>query len=76
MGAKVDKDCMFAITADYRPDNENKPVYYVLAANRRKAKTKFKDRIPQLTIYDCVRVRQEKRIEDIMGNPDRYIVIK
>ena len=74
--AKYEDQCLFAITADYRPDNENKPIYYVLAPNRRKAKTKFKETITWLKIYDCIRIRQENKIQDIMEHPEKHIIIK
>lgn len=74
--AKYEDQCLFAITADYRPDNENKPIYYVLAPNRRKAKSKFKEVITWLTIYDCKRIRQEDKIQYIMEHPDKHIIIK
>jgi len=74
--AKYEDQCLFAITADYRPNNENKPVYYVLAPNRRKAKSKFKEVITWLTIYDCKRIRQEDKIQYIMEHPDKHIIIK
>lgn len=74
--AKYEDQCLFAVTADYRPNNENKPVYYVLAPNRRKAKSKFKEVITWLTIYDCKRIRQEDKIQYIMEHPDKHIIIK
>lgn len=74
--AKYEDQCLFAITADYRPDNENKPTYYVLASNRCKAKTKFKEIITWLTIYDCKRIRQEDKIQYIMEHPEKHIIIK
>lgn len=74
--AKYEDQCLFAITADYRPNNENKPVYYVLAPNRRKAKSKFKEVITWLTIYDCKRIRQEDKIQYIMEHPEKHIIIK
>ena len=74
--AKYEDQCLFAITADYRSDNENKPVYYVLAPNRRKAKTKFKETITWLKIYDCTRIRPEDIIKDIMEHPDKHIIIE
>lgn len=74
--AKYEDQCLFAILADYRPNNENKPVYYVLAPNRRKAKSKFKEVITWLTIYDCKRIRQEDKIQYIMEHPDKHIIIK
>lgn len=74
--SKYEDQCLFAITADYRPNNENKPTYYVLAPNRRKAKSKFKEVITWLTIYDCKRIRQEDKIQDIMEHPDKHIIIK
>ena len=74
--AKYEDQCLFAITADYRPNNENKPVYYVLAPNRRKAKSKFKEVITWLTIYNCKRIRQEDKIQYIMEHPDKHIIIK
>lgn len=74
--AKYEDQCLFAITADYRPDNENKPVYYVLAPNRCKAKTKFKEIITWLKIYDCTRIHQDDKIKDVMEYPDKHIIIK
>lgn len=74
--AKYEDQCLFAIIADYRPSNKNKPVYYVLAPNRRKAKSKFKETITWLTIYDCTRIRQEDKIQYIMEHPEKHIIIK
>ena len=74
--AKYENQCLFAITADYRSNNENKPIYYVLALNQCKAKTKFKETITWLKIYGCIRIRQENKIKDIMEHPDRHIIIE
>lgn len=74
--AKYEDRCLFAITADYQPNNENKPIYYVLALNRREAKIKFKETFTWLKVYDCIRIRQEDKIKDIMEHPDRYIIIE
>lgn len=74
--AKYEDQCLFAIMADYRPNNENKPIYYVLAPNQRRAKTKFKETITWLKIYDCIRIHQEDKIKYIMEHPDKHIIIE
>ncbi len=66
---------MFAITADYRPHNQNKPVYYVYAGSRREAIEKFQRRISWLKVYECKLVDGETA-RDIANHPYNNIVIE
>ena len=65
---------MFEITADYRPNNPNKPKYYVLADSRREAKEKFEQIISWLKVY-TVKTVDEDLAEKILRHPGRNIII-
>lgn len=69
----LDQYTLFCITADYRPHNEHKPHYYVLAGSKVQAKRRFSQRISWLKIYDCEPVEHEKA-EYILMNREHYIV--
>ena len=65
---------LFSITADYRPKNENKPVYYVLAYDSKMARERFSDKISWLKIYSCEKITDSVKIDEIMFHPDKHIV--
>ena len=64
---------LYAITADYRKHNENKPVYYVLASNAKAAKEKFASRITWLDIYGVEEVLDAQLKDKIISHPRQYI---
>lgn len=64
---------LYAVTADYRKHNLNKPVYYVAATNAKTAKEKFKSRISWLDIYAFEEVIEADRKEQIISHPEKYI---
>ncbi len=73
---------LFVVTADYRPNNPNKPHYYVVIdsdANMKKmrklAQRKFEDRISWLKVYDVKKV-EEQEAEEILKNPLRHTIIR
>lgn len=65
---------LYKITADYRPNNPNKPVYYVIATSKSEAKKKFSDRISWLKIYDVVEYIGDST--EILAHPDKHIIIR
>lgn len=65
---------MYEITADYRPGNQNKPTYYVLARSKKEAKDKFERRISWLKVYDCEEV-DAKIAKAITASPFEHIII-
>lgn len=64
---------LYAVTADYRKHNSNKPVYYVAATSAKTAKEKFKSRISWLDIYAVEEVVEADRKEKIISHPEKYI---
>ena len=66
---------MYVVTADYRPNNHNKPRYYVIAASMKEARAKFSAVISWLKIYN-VELVAENESADIMKHPDKHIIIE
>ena len=54
----------FIVTADYRPNNPNKPTYYVRAENKRECKKKFERWFPWLKVYDV------QEFDGVLGDDD------
>lgn len=51
-----DKSCginLYKVTADYNKYNTHHPEYYIFARNIREAKSRFKNFLPWLHIYEC-----------------------
>lgn len=67
------KPTLFCITADYRPKSENNPKYYVMAENRRSAKSIFSGRISWLRIYGAEPYDGDPN--EILSHPDRHIIL-
>lgn len=65
---------LFEITADYRPNNPNKPVYYVLADCKKEAKKRFNNIISWLKVYSIIEI-DEVVAENILNNPMKHIII-
>lgn len=63
---------LYEVTADYRPQNPNKPKYYVIANNKREAKRKFSDLITWLKIYE---VKEIENGDEIISHPEKHIII-
>ncbi len=64
---------LYAVTADYRKHNPNKPIYYVAGHNAREARERFKEHITWLDIYGVGEVADAKRINEILNSPYHYI---
>lgn len=64
---------LYAITADYRKNNPNKPCYYVAGHNPREARQRFKERITWLDIYQTEEITDEARVSEILNHPLQYI---
>lgn len=45
---------IFQIIADYRPNNPNKPHYYVWGTSKAEAKRRFSNKMPWLKIYNTI----------------------
>ena len=67
---------LYAITADYRPKNPNKPIYYVMAKSRREAKQKFQNMISWLKVYDIKELNKDESNKIITDGPLKHIMIK
>lgn len=65
---------LFEISADYRPQNPNRPVYYVLANCRREAKKKFNSIISWLKVYSVAEVDKDVA-KEILDNPMKHIIL-
>ena len=65
---------LYKITADYRPNNQTKPAYYVIAKSKSEAKKKFSDRITWLKIYDVAEYSGDET--EILHHPDKHIIIR
>ena len=66
---------LYVITADYRPNNPNKPKYYVVASSKKEAREKFSRLISWLKIYGVEVVDPSKSIH-IINHPEKHIIIK
>ena len=70
----MEKVKLYEITADYRPNNPNKPKYYVRAKNKSEAKKRFDNKIGWLKIYS-VHECSEDMARKVVGNPQHYIIV-
>ena len=66
---------IYAVTADYRPKNPKKPIYYVLGNNKKEAKKRFSNVISWLKIYDIRELNQEEERELKNKGREEYILI-
>ena len=64
---------IYKITADYRPNNSNKPTYYVMAHNKQSAKKTFSEVISWLKIYSCEECDSEEE-NRILSDPCHYFI--
>lgn len=67
---------MYEVTADYRPENESPPKYYVTADNKKEARQKFKAKISWLKILSCEEVTDQTLVLRVFSMPERYILIE
>ncbi len=65
---------LYEVTADYLPNNPNKPKYYVVASSKKEAREKFSDIISWLKIYR-VDLVDEDIADDIIKQPQNHIII-
>jgi len=65
---------LYEVTADYRPNNLNKPKYYVVAASKKESREKFSSVISWLKIYTVDLVGRDIA-EQIVKHPDKHIII-
>ena len=70
----MEKVKLYEIMADYRPNNPNKPKYYVRARNKSEAKKRFDNKIGWLKIYS-VKECDEDMARKVVGNPQHYIIV-
>lgn len=66
---------LYEIAADYRPNNPNKPKYYVAASTVKEAKDKFSDVISWLKIYS-VEVVDPSTADIILSEPSSHIILE
>lgn len=66
---------LYVITADYRPNNPNKPKYYVVASSKKEAREKFSRLISWLKIYGVEAVDPSESVH-IINHPEKHIIIK
>lgn len=64
---------LFKIIADYRPNNPNKPRYYVIAKDKKSARNRFSEYISWLTIYSCEECDSEEK-KRVLGDPCHHII--
>ena len=67
---------LYAITADYRPKNPNKPIYYVFAQNRKQARQKFTNTITWLKIYDIQELSEEEAYKIVSEGKYKHIILQ
>ena len=65
---------LYAVTADYRPNNPNKPIYYIYAESPREAKQKFQSIVTWLKVYDVVELDKGEADKIIADGPMKHIV--
>lgn len=63
---------VWAVIADYRPRNNHKPVYYVIAGSVREAKSYVKTVMNYMEIYECTAVDDSRAIE-LLSDPFCWI---
>ena len=64
---------LYKLTADYRPNNPNKPVYYQFANSKKEAIKKWEDRFTWLKVYTCEPLDDETAA-DIVAHPELHII--
>ena len=65
------KKKLYKVTADYRPNNPNKPSYYVWAENDKDAKKRFSNTVTWLDVYG---VSEEPNWREVVANREKYSV--
>ena len=65
---------LYEITADYRPNNPNKPKYYVVASSKKEARDRFERRISWLKVYN-IELMAFDEANKIVNDPAHYIII-
>lgn len=63
---------VFMICADYRPQNEKSPRYYLTAQTKKEARQKFSELGSWLKIYEVKEVEPELAGE-LLKNPERLL---
>lgn len=64
---------LFKITADYRKNNPNKPTYYVLAKDKKSAKSRFSEYMSWMTIFSCEECDSDEK-NHVLGDPCHHII--
>ena len=67
---------IYAVTADYWPNNSKKPIYYVVAKDKKTAKKKFNNTISWLKIYKVEKLSDEQVEELASKSRYEYILIQ
>ena len=65
---------LYAVNAGYRKSDIDTNWYYVLAHSIKEARQRFSSKVTWLDVYKIV-VCDDVRREDVLGHPDKYIVI-
>ena len=66
---------LFAINADYRPQNKSNSWYYVVAKNSKAAREKFKTRITWLNVYAVKEVLDHAEMNSVILQPLNHIIL-
>lgn len=66
---------LYKVIADYRPNNPNKPDYYVYAESKKQAKKKFQNLFTWLKVYEVSELTDDD-IERISSEPRKHIIIR
>ena len=64
---------LYRITADYRPNNQNKPHYYKTGKTASDAKRQFESTYPWLKVYECAEVQDAGEAIDACK---RYLLMR
>lgn len=68
---------LYWVKADYRPNNPDKPIYYVIAESERNAKRRFENltAFNHLKVYQTGKVSNIDDVCEILMHPYEYIVV-
>ena len=70
--SKNDEIDLYAVTADYRPNNPNKHRYYIRATSKKHAREIFLNFVTWLKIYK-VELCDEETKKRVLSEPGKYL---
>lgn len=70
------KNKLFRITADYRKNNTNKPIYYVAAKSKKEAKQLFSSKFSWLNIYGIEEEYDNEKCKDPLFTESIPLVVE